>query len=264
MGKKKTMDALNDYERGYVEGKMSSGYESKSNNDYTNSSKALSYKINLKCKNEKQKEFLKQLKDNEKQICFGIGSAGTGKSYLTLAYALKTLIEDNQYKKIIIMVPTCEAGAMSIGFLKGTYYEKIEMYLEADSYTMEKILSQSGNLGAKKIVDDLIKCEMIDYQIVNFARGKNFDNALVLISESENYSKEEMLLLLTRIGENCKVIITGDPLQKDRKDLKKSDCGLVYASDKLSGMKEVSITTFDDSDIVRNPLISKIIEKWNS
>lgn len=127
---------------------------------------------------------------------------------------------------------------------------------------MEKILSNSGNFSSKQIIDGLIKNYVINYDVVNFARGKTYDNALILINEAENYSKEEMLLLLTRIGENSKIIISGDVEQMDRKDLKFSQCGMVYAIEKLKDMNEVDIVEFKNEDIVRNPIISKIIYKW--
>ena len=100
--------------------------------------------------------------------------------------------------------------------------------------------------------------------MVNFARGKTFDNALILINEAENYSKEEMLLILTRIGENSRIIITGDLEQLDRKDIKKNNtiCGLEYALEKLKDMDEVASIEFEPDDIVRNPIITKIIDKW--
>ena len=92
--------------------------------------------------------------------------------------------------------------------------------------------------------------------------GKTYDSAIVLINEAENYSKEEMLLLLTRIGENSKVIISGDIEQMDRKDLKSSQCGMTYALEKLKDLDEVAYVEFHNEDIVRHPIISKIIERW--
>ena len=219
----------------------------------------------IKCKNKKQKEFLNILKDENNTICFGIGSAGSGKSYISLSYALQALKEPSTpYKKIICLVPTCEAGNLNIGFLKGTLEEKISPYLDADSYTMEKILNNSGCYCGKQIVESLIRQNVIDYQLVNFARGKNYDNALILINEAENYSKEEMLLILTRIGENSRIIITGDLEQLDRKDIKKNNtsCGLEYALEKLKTLDEVASVEFKPEDIVRNPIITKIIENW--
>ena len=153
---------------------------------------------------------------------------------------------------------------MNIGFLKGTLEEKIEPYLDADTYTMQKILENSGNFGSKNIIDGLIRNGIIRYELVNFARGKTYDNSLILINEAENYSKEEMLLILTRIGENSKIIITGDLEQCDRQDIKKSKakCGLEYMQEKLNKLDEYGSVTFTTDDIVRNPLITKIINNW--
>ena len=225
------------------------------------------YKLTIKCKNKKQKEFLNLLKNEEKRICFGIGSAGTGKSYISLSYALMALKDGSlPYDQIICFVPTCEAGAMSIGLLKGSLTEKIWPYLEADKDTLEKILKISDNAKPKQIVQDMFNDMTIEYRLVNFARGTTLDNAVILIAEAENFSKEEMLLLLTRIGENSKIIITGDLEQLDRKDIIKSKnkCGLEYAVDKLSRLSSVGVIEFTNEDIVRNPLIGKIIDLWKS
>ena len=266
MGKKKNLKGLDETDLDFINEKLGKNVTDYINPDdmiSVNSLKALNYKINIKCKNEKQKEFLNQLKDKKNQICFASGSAGAGKSYISLAYALSALKDSgNRFDKIIIVIPTCPAGNMDIGLLKGTYWDKIMPYLEADSYTIEKILKNSGNMVACELSKSLSTYGYIDYQLVNFARGKTFDNCVVLINEAENYSREELLLLLTRMGENSKFIISGDPLQKDRKDLKKNGDGLTYAIDKLKDLEEVSVTTFTNDDIVRNPLISKILENW--
>lgn len=223
------------------------------------------YKINVKCKNKKQKEFLNLLKDEHKQICFGVGSAGTGKSYISLSYALLALKDKElPYERVVCFVPTCEAGAMNLGLLKGTIQEKMWPYVEADMDTIEKILKNSENSKPKQIVQDLVNDELIEYRLVNFARGSTIDNAIILISEAENFSKEEMLLLLTRIGENSKIILTGDLEQLDRKDIIKSKnkCGLEFAIEKLSALPSVGVVEFNNSDIVRNPLIGEIIDLW--
>ena len=268
MGKKKNLKGLDDFDIDFINEKLSgnnnlASYISPDDLISTSSLKALNYKIDIKCKNEKQKEFLNTLKDKKHQICFASGSAGAGKSYISLAYSLHALKDaGNTFDKIIIVIPTCPAGNMDIGLLKGTYEDKIRPYLDADTYTMEKILKNSGNGDPNTIVRTLINCNYIDYQLVNFARGKTFDNCIVLINEAENYSREEMLLLLTRMGEGSKFIISGDPIQKDRKDLKKNGDGLTYAIECLKDLEETSVTTFTNEDIVRNPLISKILENW--
>ena len=263
MAKKKNIKDVDESDLELINAKM--GYTSSDRGNDSSHLKIYDFKVTVKCKNKKQKDFLNMLKDNSNTICFGVGSAGSGKSYVSLAYSLQAL-KDNQFKKIVCLVPTCEAGNLNIGFLKGTLAEKIEPYLEADTYTMEKILSNSGNYNAKQTIEGLIKQGIIDYQLVNFSRGKNFDNSLVLVSESENFSKEEMLLILTRIGEGSRIIVTGDLEQLDRKDIKKSKspCGLEYAIEKLKDMEEVAVTEFDKDDIVRHPIITKIIENWKS
>lgn len=267
MGKKKNLKGLDEFDLEYINeklGKSVTDYISPDDVVSASALKALGYKIDIKCKNEKQKEFLKNLKGKKHQICFASGAAGAGKSYISLAYALSALKDGgNPFDKIIIITPTCPAGNMDIGLLKGTYEDKIRPYLEADTYTMEKILKNSGNGAPIDSVRTLISHGYIDYQLVNFARGKTFDNCVVLINEAENYSREEMLLLLTRMGENSKFIISGDPIQKDRKDLKKNGDGLTYAIDHLKHLEETSVTTFTNDDIVRNPLITKILENWN-
>jgi len=267
MAKRKHIQDINDFDLEFINEKMGKSvidYMSSDDIISASSLKALNYRLEIKCKNEKQKEFLKNLKDKKHQICFASGSAGAGKSYISLAYALQALKDGGSpYEKIIIVIPTCPAGNMDIGLLKGTMDEKIRPYLEADTYTMEKIMKHSGNGVPSDIVRCLINSNYIDYQLVNFARGKTFDNAIVLINEAENYSRTEMLLLLTRMGENSKFIISGDPIQKDRKDLKKNGDGLTYAIDRLKDLEETSITIFTNDDIVRNPLITKILENWN-
>lgn len=264
MGRKKNLKGIDESDIELIDSKMGYSVSDRTVN-FISPLKSFDYKVVIKCKNKKQKDFLNILKDESKIICFGIGSAGSGKSYISLSYALQALKDESTpYKKIICLVPTCQAGAMSLGFLKGTLEEKVQPFIEADSYTMEKILSNSGNYSGKQLIEGLIRNDVINYDVVNFARGKTYDNALILINEAENYSKEEMLLLLTRIGENSKIIISGDIEQMDRKDLKTSQCGMTYALEKLKDMDEVDCVEFNNEDIVRNPIISKIIDRWKS
>ena len=129
---------------------------------------------------------------------------------------------------------------------------------------MEKILELSGNYSCRSTIMGLISNGVIKYELVNFARGKTFDNSLILVNEAENYSKEEMLLILTRVGEGSKIILTGDLEQCDRQDIKKSKsmCGLEYACEKLKDMEEFASIEFFPEDVVRNPLITKILKNW--
>lgn len=260
MSRKKNLGNLDLEVMEYIDSKMS---PIPSNNKNSKVCAPILYKSNVKCKTQKQKDFYNNLKDENKEICFGIGSAGTGKSMISLWYALDE-IKKEKYNKIIIFVPTCEASkTLSLGFLKGTLEEKTEVYKASDKNTIIKILTLSENSNAKEILNKLIDKNIIEFELLNFCKGKTYDNSIILVNEAEDFSVDDMLLLLTRIGENSKIIITGDEKQTSRSDIKKKEqSGLLHAIDKLGNMEEVSITNFSDEDIVRNKLITKILKMW--
>lgn len=270
MAKKKNLKGLEDVELEFINEKLKGdsilNYRSGEDILNTTSLKMLNYKVSVKCKNSKQKEFINALKDDKNEICFGIGSPGTGKSFLSLAHALKEL-KDGKFEKIVMIIPTAQAGGadLSLGFLKGTFFEKTYMFTEADKETITKILKVSGNVQAREIADMLINAGLIQHEYINFLLGKTIDNAIILVNEAEQYTKDNMRLILTRLGENSKIIVTGDAKQVNRRSIKnKTDiCGLSYAVDKLSEMDEVSVTEFTDDDIVRNKLITKILRKFD-
>lgn len=261
MGKKSNLKAIDDETREYINSKMSRNFECYSPYKVG----VLNYKIDVKCKNQRQKEFYLNLKNSQKEICFGIGSAGTGKSIISIWYALEELKKGDKYKKIIIFVPTCEASkTLSLGFLKGTLDEKTEVYKASDKNTIIKILDICENSSPKDILNKLIDNNLIEFEFLNFCKGKTYDDSIILVNEAEDFSKNDMLLLLTRIGNNSKVIITGDEKQVSRNDIKtKDNSGLMHAINKLGNMEEVSVTEFTDDDIVRNKLITKILKNWD-
>lgn len=262
MGKKKNLQEAISYEElMYIEEKKS-GAQIQYLDSYKNQLKMqTSMKVEVKCKNDKQKEYWKALKDKTKQIVIGHGSAGTGKSYLAFAYALKAY-KNYEFKNIKVLIPTCEASSkLSIGLLPGTIEEKIAPYKECSIYNMAKILEQNGCYDAKKMVMNLIASGNISFELISYIRGKTFDDTLLLVEESENLSPEEMLLVITRMGENSKLIISGDPRQADRK-YPNNESGLVHAINKLSDMEEVASVEFEDNDVVRNNLITKILKGW--
>lgn len=223
--------------------------------------KPLPFKIKLKCKNLKQKDYVRLIENNNIEIVFATGSAGTGKSYIALAKALEMLSE-NLYERIIYIVPTCEAGSkrLSIGHLPGDFTSKTEPYMIMIKENCEKILKSSGSHNEKKIVQELFDTNKIEFKIMNFVRGSTFDNAFIIIDEAENFDAQEMLLLLTRIGENSKMCIMGDLDQCDRDLNNKS--GLKHALDKLKNIDNIKSITFEKEDIVRNDLIMKILNNW--
>ena len=227
--------------------------------------KHLDFRVKLKCKNAKQKEFFNILKDRSKEIVFGVGSAGAGKTYVAMSEALSEL-RDGLCEKIIFITPTTEAGsaATRIGLLPGTAEEKMAPYMENMRDTITKILRNGGNYNPEETAKNLLKDEKVAVKLMNYARGTTYDNSVVIIDEGENFNKGEMLLLLTRIGENTRYFILGSELQCDRKDIKTDGySGMMYAYEKLSELEEVGSIEFTDDDVVRNPIISKILKLWN-
>jgi phosphate starvation-inducible PhoH-like protein len=227
--------------------------------------KALSFKIKLKCKSAKQKEFFNILKDRDKEIVFGVGSAGAGKTYVAMSEAL-TELRDGLCDKIIFVTPTTEAGsaATRIGLLPGTAEEKVAPYMENMRDTITKILRTGGNYNPEETAKYLLKEGRVEVKLMNYARGTTYENSVVIIDEGENFSKSEMLLLLTRIGENTRYFILGSEQQCDRKDIKlEGKSGMMYALERLSVLDEVGSIEFTDDDVVRNPLIGKILKLWD-
>jgi phosphate starvation-inducible PhoH-like protein len=268
MGKKKNLQCLDDLEREFIEQKMKSdnAFNYLTSEGLCTKLKTLNYKIDIKCKTEKQKMFLKELKDKKKEICFGIGSPGTGKSFISLSYALKA-IKEGEFSNIVMIIPTAQAGGadLSLGFLKGDFYDKTHMFTEADKETITKILNLSGNVSSSQIADMLINSGIIKYEYINFLLGKTIDDSIILVNECEQYTKANLRLILTRLGEHSKIVLTGDSKQVNRKSIvNKTDvCGLTYAAEKLGDMEEVSISEFGDEDIVRNKLITKILKRFD-
>lgn len=227
--------------------------------------KALGFKVKLKCKSAKQKEFFNILKDRDKEIVFGVGSAGAGKTYVAMSEAL-TELRDGLCDKIIFVTPTTEAGsaATRIGLLPGTAEEKVAPYMENMRDTITKILRTGGNYNPEETAKYLLKEGRVEVKLMNYARGTTYENSVVIIDEGENFSKSEMLLLLTRIGENTRYFILGSEQQCDRKDIKlEGKSGMMYALERLSVLDEVGSIEFTDDDVVRNPLIGKILKLWD-
>ena len=225
----------------------------------------LDFRVKIKCKSSKQKEFLDLLGDRKNEIVFGAGSAGVGKTYVALSEAL-TELKDGLCEKIIFITPTAEAGgkATNLGLLPGAISDKVYPYIENLKDTLRKILKTSGNFDYEEIANYLIKEEKIEVKLMNYARGTTYDNAIVIIDEGENFSRGEMLLLLTRMGEATRYFILGSEQQCDRMDIRREGpSGMLYALRKLAELDEVAGIEFTDDDVVRNPLIGKILKLWD-
>lgn len=221
------------------------------NNPKTNES--VLQKVTLKCKNEHQKEFARLIDNNQITIC--IGDSGVGKSYVSLIKAFE-LFQDRKtmYNKIFIITPIVEVEE-SIGYLKGSLTEKLDPYLYSIYYIIDGII---GEAARKKLVE----LEIIKPLCISYLRGVNVDNALLCADEAQNMSIKGIKTLLTRIGRNSKFIISGDINQIDKfKDINQS--GLVYAYNNLNGIKDIGLCAFEKDDIVRNPIIGEILERFD-
>jgi len=209
-------------------------------------------RLRFKALNEVQKNFSKLILDN--QIVIAYGPAGTGKSYTSIFKALELLqLKSNNYNKIIIIKPVVESEE-NLGFLPGTPREKLEPYISSSLSLIDKII------GKKKRIE-LEELELIEIQALAFMRGINIDNSILIMEEAQNMSKGQMKTLLTRLGSDSKFIISGDLDQSDRyRDVKQS--GLYDSKTRLNNMADIGMIEFELKDIVRNPLISKILNRY--
>lgn len=212
----------------------------------------LTKKVSLKCKNIKQKEYKKLILDKEITICSG--PSGVGKSYIAIAVALQ-LVQDTStpYNRILIIKPAYEAEE-NLGFLPGNLKEKLEPHMSSSIDIVDKIITEENRL---KLEDDRI----LMVEPLGFIRGKSFDNSILIMEEAQNMSPNQMKTLLTRIGYNTKYIISGDLDQSDKYDrIDKS--GLFDAINRHNNLNEFGFFEFDINDIVRNPLITKILMNY--
>lgn len=201
---------------------------------------------------ESQKEYYKILKNNQITICSG--PAGVGKSYIAMKCAIDLLVDsETSYEKIIIVRPAVEAEE-KLGSLPGGVEEKLDPYIFPSYYLLNKIIGKEAKEKLKEI-------ESIEVFALAYMRGMNIDNSILIFEEAQNSTPSQMKLLLTRIGFNSKFFISGDLEQFDRhKD--KTHTGLWDALKKFQGMKEIGIFEFSSKDIVRNPIISEILKKY--
>lgn len=187
--------------------------------------------------------YLDAIRDND--IIFGIGSAGTGKTYVAASYAAGQLFS-RKVEKVILTRPNIETGR-GLGFLPGTLEEKYEPYLDPFDAVFSKSLG-------KGFYEYALKSKTIEPRPLGFMRGATFDNAIVLVDEAQNCTVTEMKMLLSRIGKNTKIILSGDTEQADIED-----SGLDDAVSRLEGIKGIEVVRFLDSDIVRSRMCKEII-----
>ena len=225
------------------------------NEKINNSKKNIEYMVKTPKKSviprsEKQKNYVRALKDSD--IIISTGPAGTGKTFLAVAVAL-TMLLDKKIERIILSRPAVEAGER-LGFLPGDMREKVDPYLRPlydslyDLLDFEKI--------QKKI-------EVGDIEIapLAFMRGRTLKNSFAILDEAQNATDTQIKMFLTRIGENSKIVINGDPSQIDLPN--KSLSGLNRSKKLLGHLNEISVVDFDHKDVVRHPLVSKIVKAYS-
>ena len=200
-------------------------------------------------RSEKQSEYIKALKEND--IIMSLGPAGTGKSFLAVSVAI-TLLVEKKIDRVILSRPAVEAGE-KLGFLPGDMKEKVDPYLRPLYDALYELF------GADKI-DKKIETGEIEIAPLAFMRGRTLKNCFAILDEAQNATETQIKMFLTRIGENSKLVVNGDPSQVDL--INKKDSGLIKSKNILKDIEEIKIIKFDHNDVVRHPLVTKIIRAY--
>ncbi len=200
-------------------------------------------------RSEKQSEYIKALKEND--IVLSLGPAGTGKSFLAVSVAI-TLLMEKKIDRVILSRPAVEAGE-KLGFLPGDMKDKVDPYLRPLYDALYELF------GADKI-DKKIESGEIEIAPLAFMRGRTLKNCFAILDEAQNATETQIKMFLTRIGENSKLVVNGDPSQVDL--INKAHSGLVKSKNILKDIKEIKLIEFDHNDVVRHPLVSKIIRAY--
>jgi phosphate starvation-inducible PhoH-like protein len=200
-------------------------------------------------KSVNQKRYIEAIRSND--IVFGIGPAGTGKTYLAVAMAVASLARE-QVHKIILTRPAVEAGE-KLGFLPGDMAQKIDPYLRPLTDAINEMMGQERTM-------ELVERGVIEVAPLAFMRGRTLNNAFIILDEAQNTTREQMKMFLTRIGFDSRAVITGDITQIDLPGTHKS--GLVQAQRILAHIKGIRFCAFDKSDVVRHRLVQEIIQAY--
>jgi len=201
-------------------------------------------------RSKNQALYIEGMRANE--ICFCIGPAGTGKTYIAIAHALQMLLS-KKMRKLVLTRPVVEAGE-NLGFLPGDLAQKIDPYLKPLYDAMESLVPYD-------VINRMEETRAIEIAPLAYMRGRSLNDCIVILDEAQNTTKEQMKMFLTRIGAGTRAVITGDTTQIDLP--RKSDSGLLHALDILRGVEELNFSFLHTCDVARNPLIKKIIQAYN-
>ena len=204
----------------------------------------------IKCKTVGQKTYVDAIKKNT--VVFGVGPAGTGKTYLAVCMAVSAF-KSKQVEKIVLTRPAVEAGE-KLGFLPGDLQTKVDPYLRPLYDALQELLGL-------ETYAKLMERGAIEVAPLAYMRGRTLSNAFIILDEAQNTTKEQMKMFLTRMGEGSKVVVTGDITQID---LDGKQSGLVHATDILSGVEGIGVCKLTAKDVVRHPLVMRIIRAYET
>ena len=196
-----------------------------------------------------QRRYLEAIERND--LVFGVGPAGTGKTYLAVAMAVSALM-NKQVSRIILTRPAVEAGER-LGFLPGTLQEKVDPYLRPLYDALYDMLDTDR-------VEKLLERNVIEVAPIAFMRGRTLNDSFIILDEAQNSTPEQMKMILTRQGFNSKMVVNGDITQIDLPSGKRS--GLIHALDVLKGVEGISFVQFDERDVVRHSLVQRIVKAY--
>jgi len=205
----------------------------------------------IKARNQRQQEMVKTYFEND--LVFAVGPAGTGKTYIAIALAVRAL-KNREIKRIILTRPAVEAGER-LGFLPGDLKDKLDPYLQP-------LYDALGDMIPPKKLQDFMAEGTIQIAPLAYMRGRTLDRACVILDEAQNTNLGQLKMFLTRMGSDAKFIVTGDASQVDLPN--KADSGLVKGMNLLKDLKGVSAIVFKNEDIVRHPLVTKIVKAFDS
>ena len=204
----------------------------------------------IKSRGNNQNNYISNM--SEYEVNFGVGPAGTGKTYLAVAKAVEMLVNED-VKKIILIRPAVEAGE-KLGFLPGDLSQKVDPYLRPLYDALYEML------GFEQVVR-LLEKEILEVAPLAYLRGRTLNNAFIIMDESQNTSVDQMKMFLTRMGFGSYAVINGDMTQIDLP--KNIESGLSHALKVLDGLDDIGFTTFNSRDVVRHPLVRKIVDAYN-
>lgn len=204
-------------------------------------------KFILKYLNQKQREYAQTIRENT--IVFAIGSAGSGKTHLAALHAMEDYLA-GRVDRIVVCRPVINAGGEELGFLPGTLEEKMDPYIRPifDAFRLQ---------WHPKQIQTLMEYGKIEIAPLAYMRGRTFNNAFIICDEAQNATDDQLLMLLSRLGDNSKMVITGDPTQKDVRGRP-----FEKARRRLANVLGIAFVEFSDEDVVRHPLVKKILKLW--